>query len=350
MRTGLLSLGDLITDPVTGQRRTPAERHRNLIDQAVWAEAAGFDSIHYGEHHFSRYIVSSPQVVLAAAAERTERLRLSTGVTLAANLDPVRVAEDYATVDALSNGRVEPCFGRGTLFPDVYSEFGQEEPLAKERFAESLELVRRLWTEENVTWSGRFRPPLHDVTVHPRPTQRPTPPMWVGGGFSLDTVELAARLGCWLLLPTVIGRWEMFRPAVEHYLAAWERFGHRPEDRRIGAICHFSVAPTSREARARLEPRYMAYLRELQNWQSESARRAGKTPLSIELQPFDTMVANVAVCGSPAEVLERFALMRESLCLDTQVVMTDMGGMPDAEIRATIDTAAEHVLPALAAA
>ncbi|MFZ9399065.1 MAG: LLM class flavin-dependent oxidoreductase, partial [Ilumatobacteraceae bacterium] len=164
MRTGLLSLGDLIRDPITGEMRSPAQRHRNLIDQAVWAEAAGFDTIHFGEHHFSRYIMSSPQVVLAAAAERTTTLRLSTGVTLAANLDPVRVAEDYATVDAISNGRIEPCFGRGTLFPDVYSEFGQDESCATDRFAESLELILRLWSEENVTWSGKYRAPLHDAT------------------------------------------------------------------------------------------------------------------------------------------------------------------------------------------
>lgn len=350
MRTGLLSLGDLITDPVTGLRRSPAERHRNLVDQAVWAEEAGFDSVHFGEHHFSRYIMSAPQVVLAAVAERTTTLRLSTGVTLAANLDPVRIAEDYATVDALSNGRIEPCFGRGTLFPDVYSEFGQDEPLAKERFAESLELVQRLWTEENVSWNGRFRPPLHDVTVHPRPTQSPRPPMWVGGGFSLDSVELAARLGCWLLLPTVIGSWEMFRPAVEHYVDAWEKYGHDPAARRIGAICHFCVAPTSQEARRRFEPRYMQYLRELQGWQAESAQRAGATPLSLPLQSFDDMVATIAVCGSPAEVLDRFAAMREVLHLDTQVMMTDMGGMPDPEIRSTIAAAAEHVLPVLRAA
>ena len=350
MRTGVLSLGDLIRDPVSGVLRTPAQRHRNLIDQAVWAEAAGFDSIHFGEHHFSRYIMSAPQVVLAAVAERTSRLRLSTGVTLAANLDPVRVAEDYATVDAISNGRVEPCFGRGTLFPDVYTEFGQDEPLAKERFAESLELIHRLWTEEDVTWSGRFRPDLHSVTVHPRPTQQPRPPMWVGAGVSIDSVELAARLGCWLMLPTVFGTWEMFRPAVDHYCEAWERHGHDPRDRRIGAISHFCVARTSQEAHARFAPRYQTYFDQLMDWRAESAARAGASLFPFPREPYETMVQTIAICGSPAEVLDRFAVAREMLRLDTHLVMTDMGGMPDDDIRRTFDVLASDVLPVLRAA
>lgn len=350
MRTGLLSLGDLIRDPITGEMRTPAQRHRNLIDQAVWSEETGFDSIHFGEHHFSRYIVSSPQVLLAAAAERTTTLRLSTGVTLAANLDPVRIAEDYSTIDAISNGRVEPCFGRGTLFPDVYSEFGQDESCAGERFAENLELILRLWSEENVTWTGRHRPPLHDVTVHPRPTQTPRPPVWVGAGLSLDSVDLAARLGCRLMLPTVFGVWEMFRPAVEHYEKAWTKYGHDPSQRRIGAISHFGVARTSQEAHARFRPRYEAYWGELSKWTIESARRAGRASRSFPTADYETMTSSTAVCGSPAEVLERFATARETLHLDTQLVMLDMGGMPDSELRDSFDILATDVLPVLRAA
>lgn len=349
MRVGLLSLGDLVRDPVTGTERSPAERHRLLVDMGVWAERAGFHSFHLGEHHFSRYIMSSPQIVLAAVAERTTHLRLSTGVALAANLDPVRVAEDYATVDALSNGRVEPCFGRGTLFPDVYSEFGQDESLAKERFAENVELILRLWSEERVDWTGRFRPDLHGVTVHPRPTQTPRPPAWIGGGFSLDSVELAARLGCWLMLPTVFGTWEMFRPAVQHYRERWEAHGRRAEDARVGAISHFLVAERSQDAHATFRPRYLAYLNELRIWQAESASRAGHAALNLPVVDYDTMTETVAVCGSPAEVLERFAIARDMLTLDTQLVMTDMGGMPSDTIARTIEITGSDVLPALAA-
>jgi alkanesulfonate monooxygenase SsuD/methylene tetrahydromethanopterin reductase-like flavin-dependent oxidoreductase (luciferase family) len=151
---GLLTLGDVATDPLTGSRRTHAERHRNIIEQAVRAEERGFTSVHVGEHHFCDYIVSSPPVVLAAIAERTTTLRLSTGVALGVNLDPVRVAEDYATVDAISGGRVEPCIGRGTFFPHTFAAFGQDPRRAHDLFAENIELLLRLWSEDEVHWSG----------------------------------------------------------------------------------------------------------------------------------------------------------------------------------------------------
>ena len=116
LEIGLLSLGDLLADPKTGHMRTEAERHRTLVDQAVLVESLGFKAVHLGEHHGSAYQLSAPAVVLAAIGERTEALTLSTGVTLAANLDPFRVAEDYATVDVLSGGRVEIVTGRGSFF------------------------------------------------------------------------------------------------------------------------------------------------------------------------------------------------------------------------------------------
>jgi alkanesulfonate monooxygenase SsuD/methylene tetrahydromethanopterin reductase-like flavin-dependent oxidoreductase (luciferase family) len=128
---------------------------------------------------------------------------LGTGVTLLANLDPVRVAEDYATVDAISNGRVELSVGRGILV-DTYEVFGQKPDESRERFRENLELLRRLWSETDVSWSGRFRAPLDRVTVEPRPVQAPHPPIWVGGGSSPASVDLAVELGLPLMLPSVL--------------------------------------------------------------------------------------------------------------------------------------------------
>src|SRR6478672_30884 len=179
MDVGLLTLGELLTDPVTGARRTHAERHRSIVEQAVLGEQAGFTSFHVGEHHFCDYIVSSPPVILAAIAERTTTLRLSTGVTLGVNLDPVRVAEDYATVDVLSGGRMEPCIGRGTFFPHTFAGFGQDPRQAKDVYAEHLELLLALWEREDVDWHGEFRAPLHGMTTYPRPVQQPRPPVWL---------------------------------------------------------------------------------------------------------------------------------------------------------------------------
>ena len=341
---GLLSLGDLITDPLTGLRRTHAERHRNIVEQAVLAEAAGFSSVHLGEHHFCEYILSSPPVVLAAIAERTSTLRLSTGVALGVNLDPVRIAEDYATVDVLSGGRVEPCIGRGTFFPHTFAAFGQDATHAKEMFAENLELLVRLWTEERVSSVGRHRPSLTDVTVMPRPWQQPRPPIWAGVGASPDSIDLAARLGLRLMLPTVFGTIDMFQRAVDFYKHAWDSYGHPQSAMRIGACHHTFVHADSATARARWVPRYQAYIEWVNDLQFHSSGGRSK---GLGQFDFDALISETAVCGSPAEVVDRLGTIAETLSLDTQILMFDMGGMPDDELFAAIELTGSHVIPEL---
>jgi alkanesulfonate monooxygenase SsuD/methylene tetrahydromethanopterin reductase-like flavin-dependent oxidoreductase (luciferase family) len=347
MRIGLLTLGDLMTDPVTGQRRTPAQKHRTLVEQAALAEQCGFESVHLGEHHLNDYILSSPHVVLAAIAERTTSMRLSNGVALAANRDPLLVAEEYATLDALSAGRVEPCFGRGTLFPDVYTSLGQDEDDAVARFAENVELIHRIWTSDGpLSWDGRFRAPLRDATVHPRPTQLPRPPIWIGAGLSPDSIDLAARLGCRLMLPTVFGTWDMFRPIVDLYKQRWAFYGHAEADRRIGACSHFFVAHESQNARTRWAPRYMGYMQAVIDWSVQARQRAGSpNGRSFPLSDFDTMISTIGICGSPAEVLDRMADARDTLDIDTHILKLDMGGLPDDELFEAIELAGAEVIP-----
>lgn len=346
MHVGLLSLGDLITDPVTGARRTHSERHRNLVEQAVVAERSGFHSVHLGEHHFCDYILTSPAVVLAAIAERTTTLRLSTGVALGVNNDAVRLAEDYATVDVLSGGRVEPCVGRGTFFPHTFDGFGQNPLKAKDMFAENLEILVRAWEGESLTWEGEIRSPIRALTINPRPLQQPRPPIWAGVGSSADSVDLAARLGLWLMLPTVFGTIDMFRRAVDHYDTRWEHYGHAPEGKRIGCCTHTFLHSDSAKARTIWEPRYRAYI----EWVNELQRvsSAGRNS-GLGVFDFDALIANTAMCGSPAEVVDRMGNIREVLQLDTQILMFDMGGMPDAELFEAIELVGSDVIPAVAA-
>jgi alkanesulfonate monooxygenase SsuD/methylene tetrahydromethanopterin reductase-like flavin-dependent oxidoreductase (luciferase family) len=345
MDVGLLTLGDHLTDPVTGQRMTQAERHRSIVDQAVLAEQAGFTSVHLGEHHVCDYILSAPPVVLAAIAERTTTLRLSTGVTLGVNLDPVRIAEDYATIDVLSGGRVEPVVGRGTFFPHTFAAFGQDPKDAKAMFAEHLELLVRLWSEEDVHWTGSFRAPLDGVTTQPRPVQQPRPPIWVGGGASADSVELAARLGLGLLLPTVFGTPEMFAPMVGLYEERWEAYGHDSAARRIGCCSHAHVEPDSAAAKHHWEPRYRAYI----EWVNELQRQStGGRGAGLGGFDFEHLCRHTALCGSPAEVVDRMGEIRELLHLDTHLLMFDMGGLPADELAATIELTGAEVIPKLA--
>jgi alkanesulfonate monooxygenase SsuD/methylene tetrahydromethanopterin reductase-like flavin-dependent oxidoreductase (luciferase family) len=349
MDVGLLTLGDLLTDPVTDERQSSAQRHRSIVESAVLAESCGFTSVHLGEHHFCDYVLASPPVVLAAIAERTTSMRLSTGVALGVNLDPVRIAEDYATVDVLSGGRVEPCIGRGTFFPHVYRAFGQDPALAKSVFAEHIELLVRVWEDDVVTWSGQHRAPLDAVTVHPRPVQRPRPPIWLGAGASADSVELAARLGLWLMLPTVFGTPEMFAPMAELYRERWREYGHDPAGMRIGCCSHTWVAPTSQEAHATWRPRYTHYMNEVIALANASA---GRTDVSLSKSgvpgfDYDHAVRHTALCGSPAEVADRMAEIQELLHLDCQILYFDMGGMPERDVMRSIELCGAEVIPAV---
>ncbi len=333
---GLMSLGDLLPDPATGERMTEAERHRSLVDQAVTAEACGFTSVHLGEHHFSDYMLSAPPVVLSAIGERTEHLRLSTAVTLAGNLDPVRVAEDYATVDVLSGGRAELVLGRGNLFTHTYAGFGHALDTARERYDESVALLVRLLAEEDVSWEGRFRAPLAGHTTRPRPEG--DLPVWIGAG-SRESAELAADLGCWLMLPSVFGRAELFAPIVEIYRARWEHNGRDWADARVGACSHTHVGPTNEAALATWEPYYRNY------WSFVGGLLEGSG--AWPAFDYDTLLAGPAICGGAAEVVDRIGHWQELLGLDRHLFMFDLGGIgTDATIE-VIERFGKDVMPQL---
>lgn len=348
MKLSLMSLGDHIADPVTRARATPAERHRMLVEAAVLAESAGFHGVNVGEHHGLEYIYSAPPVILAAIAERTSTLRLGTAVTLLANLDPLRVAEDYATVDVLSGGRVEVVAGRGNFFVSTYELFGQSIDESRGRFDEAAELLQRLWSEPRVTWRGRYRAPIDDISLQPPPLQRPHPPIWIGGGASPETAELAARLGLKLMLPSAFGNPEVFAPVAEAYRTAFRAAGHR-HDPEVGACWHVNVAINSQDAKRRWRPRYEAY----HTWMKALLHRVNPEPPSYLNKPFDyewLLEHGPAVAGSPAEVVERLESLGELLGADTHLLYMDMGGLPQAELLAMVDLIGSEVIPALGAA
>ena len=193
MRFGVISLGDNRPDVLTGRHRTAVEHHRELLQLAERAESLGFDSFHVGEHHGCDYITSPPSVVLGAAAMRTRRITLSTATALLPIHDPVRFAEDYATVDVLSNGRAEVIVSRG-IIARSYGDFGYPYEDSRELFKENIDLLLRLWQEEEVDWKGRFRKPISGYTAQPRPVQDPHPPIWIGGGFSDESVLLLSLI------------------------------------------------------------------------------------------------------------------------------------------------------------
>ena len=344
MKISLLDLGDRMEDPVTGHFPTQSERHRAIVDASAVADEAGFHSVHIGEHHGLDYIYSAPPVILAAIAERTKNLRLSTGVTLAANLDPVRVAEDYATVDVLSGGRCEVVVGRGHFFVDTYALFGQSVDDSHELFKDAIELLLRLWSGETVTWPGsRHRAPINGFNLQPQPVAGM--PLWIGGGASGTSVELAARLGLDLLLPSVFGDPEKLRPGVETYREKFASYGHEREPR-VGAAWHVNVGKTSQGARERWEPRYRAYF-DLMTQRGNGAKPT-PTPFYDQSLDFDHVTTHgPAMVGSPAEVADRLSRAAELLTADTHLLSLNMGGCPTEEFIDMIELIGAEIIPQL---
>ncbi len=333
---GLLSLGDHLVDPSTGKRDSQAKRLQRVVDTAVKAEAAGFTAFGVGEHHFSDYILSSPELVLAAASARTETICLGTSVTLLANTDPVRQAEQLATLDVLSNGRAEMTFARGVSETTAHAfgiaDFDELRP----RFEEYLRLVLRLFAEESVTWEGKYRAPLTDVRLQPRPIQQPHPPMWIGGGLSRTSSGLAADLGLPLFLPSLF-RWPIdYVEIIDFYRDRHQAAGH-DHPPRIGFPSYLHVAATSQEARKRWRPHLEHYRDFALTLRSSFGRDTD----------FDSLLQGPAICGSPAEVIERVNEIDELLGLERHLFLLDAGGVPQDVLDDEIELLATQVLPAL---
>lgn len=345
VKLNLMSLGDLMADPITGGCMSAAERYRTLIDAAEIADRTGWHGVNIGEHHGIAYTFSTPPVILAAMAERTTRLRLGTAVALAANLDPLRLAEDYAAVDVISGGRVDIVTGRGNFFESTYTLFGQAPDESPDRFAEGMELLCALWPGEPVHWKGRFRPPINGESLQPKPVQAGAKPFWVGGGSSRSTAELAGRLGLRLMLPSAFGKPDKFVDVANIYRDAYADAGH-PGAPEVGACWHGWVAPDTALALARFEPRYRAY----HAFTQALIKSVNPSPPSYLSTPFDydfLCRQGPAIVGSPSDFAERLLSLADMLGAEVNLVKMDMGGVPRDEFLDAVRLVGDEVIPRL---
>lgn len=249
-----------LMNPVTGERFTTSEKIENIIKQAELTERLGFDGYGIGERHGAPFLSSSPPLLLTAIAARTSRIRLLTAVTVLSVLDPVRVAEDYATLDHLSGGRLEMIIGKGND-PRHYPLFGITEEEQWNSLEERYELLRRLWQEEEVTWQGQYRPLLHQVTTQPRPLQNPIP-IWHGSASSTRSTELAARYGEPIFSSNSFHPQAKYKDLIDHYRERLAFYGHDPQKAVVGAGAgSLYIANTTEEAIKRYRPYYEAFQR-----------------------------------------------------------------------------------------
>lgn len=247
MEIGIDSFAAILPDPATGRLPSPTDRMADLLEEIEVADRVGLDVFGIGEHHRAEFLDSAPAVILAAAAARTDNIRLTSAVTVLSAADPVRVFQEFATLDLISRGRAEIVVGRGS-FGEAFPLFGLDTRAYDDLFAEKLDLFLKLGEETNISWYGRYRPALHGEGVFPRPHQQRLP-LWVGVGGTPKSFERAGELGLPLMVAIIGGTFERFRPLVDLYRKAGRRAGHGPDKLKVGVHAMAFVGETDVAAR-----------------------------------------------------------------------------------------------------
>ena len=244
MQIGIDSFAAAHTD--ASRAVSPAERLRDLIEEIELADQVGLDSFGIGEHHRKDFLDSAPPMILSAAAARTQRIRLTSAVTVLSSADPVRVFQQFATLDLISGGRAEMVVGRGS-FVDSFPLFGFRLEDYDSLFAEKLDLLLEIRENEHVHWSGKHRAPLTGQGVYPRPLQNPLP-IWLGVGGTPQSFVRAGLLGLPLMVAIIGGETRRFRPLIDLYREAWARAGHPQDQLKVGVHSLGYVADTTQQA------------------------------------------------------------------------------------------------------
>jgi alkanesulfonate monooxygenase SsuD/methylene tetrahydromethanopterin reductase-like flavin-dependent oxidoreductase (luciferase family) len=323
-------------DPVTGEQPPTTERLRQVIDSALLAEELGFDGFGVGERHERPFLSSSPPVVLSHVAALTSRIRLFTAVTTLSLLDPVRAYEDYATLDHLSGGRLELIIGKGNgaAQRELFSVTPDDQ---WDRNAESYELFRQIWRHPAVTASPRFRPPLHEAEVWPRPLQQPIR-VWHGSATSHESVDLAARYGDPLFSANVTNPIEPYAELVRYYRERWAAYGHDPQLATVGAgTAGYYSERSSQHAVEAYRPVFAGYL--------AMQRRLGLTPVFPTLEDFVTRSS--ALIGSPQQIIDKVHRYHEAFGHRVLHLHAEPGGLAPAAHRRSLELFQSDIAPVL---
>jgi probable LLM family oxidoreductase len=330
MELGLATFADLASGV------SPEQRMRNLIEEATLADELALDVFAIGEHHRPDFLVSSPTVVLGAIAMRTERIRLSSAVTVLSSEDPVRVFQQFAEVDLLSGGRAEIMAGRGS-FIESFPLFGYDLDDYDELFAEKLELLLKIRDSERVTWSGRLRAPLSDAGIWPRPVQNPLP-VWVAVGGTPQSVVRAGTLGLPLTLAIIGGQPERFAPLVQLYREAVRAGGHDPAVAKLAINTHAFVGESASKADAAFATSYLEMMNRI-------GRERGWPPSGRpEYEALRSPRGALAV-GSPEQVAEKILFEHELFANDRYVAQMSVGAVDHRDVMRSIELFATEVAP-----
>lgn len=333
---GISTFLEATTNPITGETISHAKRLQNAIEEIVLADEVGLDVYGVGEHHRKDYASSAPAVVLAAAASVTKKIRLSSAVSVLSSDDPVRVFQEFATLDGLSNGRAEIMAGRGS-FIESFPLFGYSLDHYNELFDEKLDLLLKIRESEKVTWSGKHRASINTLGVYPRPIQDPLP-VWIASGGTPQSAVRAGTLGLPIALAIIGGMPERFAPIVNLYKQAAEKAGHDPNQLQIATHSHGFVDETNEKAAELFYPPTAAQMNVI-------GRERGWGPYTRETFDAGRSLKGALYVGDPEYVAEKILLLRKNLGINRFFLHVNVGTMPHRDILRSIELLGTKVAP-----
>ena len=337
---GLYSFAELTPDPQTGIQISAQQRMADLLESIELADQVGLDVFGLGEHHRPEFISSTPAVILAAAATRTKNIRLTSAVTVLSSEDPVRVFQQYATLDLLSNGRAEIMAGRGS-FIESFPLFGNDLRDYNELFTEKLDLLLQIRDSVKVTWSGKFRPPIDDLGIYPRPVQDPLP-VWIAVGGTPESVARAGLLGLPLAIAIIGGLPENFDQLVDLYYRAADHAGHDRSQLAVSVNSHGFIADDPRQAADEAFPAFKLTMDQI-------GRERGWPPMSRASFDQSTGLRGANFIGSPDQIIEKILYQHEILGHSRFLLQLSVGTMPHDKIMHAIELLGTKVAPVVRA-
>ncbi len=333
MELGIYTFVDL---PLGVSSMSPHQRVKNLIEQAELADEVGLDVLGIGEHHRPDFVSSAPAVMLAAIATRTRNIRLTSAVTVLSSDDPVRVFQQFSSLDLLSDGRAEIMAGRGS-FTESFPLFGFDLADYSELFSEKLALLLQIREQEHVAWTGKHRAPLADQGIYPRPLQDPLP-IWVAVGGTASSAARAGTLGLPMALAIIGGTTPRFVPIADHYRTAAVRAGHDASQARVSLNTLGYIADTSQQAIAEHFPHFEPAMARI-------ARERGFAPPNMPQYVASTAVDGAYAVGSPEQVAEKILFQHEIFGNDRMLMQMDLGTMDHAHVMRSIELFGTRVAP-----
>ncbi|EOS57125.1 LLM class flavin-dependent oxidoreductase [Paenibacillus barengoltzii] len=331
---GIYTLGDHVPDPKTGKSTSPQERIQQIIEYAKLAEQAGLDFFSVGESHQNYFATQAHTVVLAAIAQATSKIKIGSTATIISTSDPVRVYEDFSTIDLISNGRAEIVAGRASRV-GLFDLLGYNVHDYEELFEEKFDLLRLINEQEVVNWSGEFRAPLRNAKIIPRPLNGSLP-IWRAVGGSPASAVKAGFAGVPMVMAHLGGPASVFKRTVDVYREAARKAGHNPDELPVATAGFFYAAETSQQA-----------LQEFYPYVNESMMKSNGQGFHRQLFMQGSDPHHIINAGSPQQIIEKILYQHELFGHQRYIAQIDLGGMPFDQVKRNIELIGTEILPAI---